>query len=57
MNLNKEWNFITRETHKNFNKSDLIKREILLCLQILLSKLELKNYLALKRIYASYLKD
>ncbi len=51
-NFNREWGFITAETHsKKFKKTVLIKREILFGLQILLSKLEIKNYLALKKIY------
>lgn len=51
-NFNQEWEFIIAETHsKKFRRTDLIKREILFGLQILLSKLEIKNYLALKKIY------
>lgn len=50
-NFNQEWKFIIAETHKKFRKTDLIKREVLFGLQILLSKLEVKNYLALKDIY------
>lgn len=51
-NFNQEWEFITTETHGNkFRQTDLIKREILFGLQILLSNLEMKNYLALKKIY------
>ncbi|MEK7562055.1 MAG: hypothetical protein AAB509_00030 [Patescibacteria group bacterium] len=52
--INQEWKFITAETHdKKFRKTNLIKREILFSLQILLSKTEKKNYLALKKIYAN----
>jgi hypothetical protein len=50
-NLNREWDFITEETHKKFRKSDTLKREILFVLQILLSKLEIQNYFTLKKIY------
>ena len=47
-----EWEFVTAETHnKKFKKADLIKREILFGLQILLGKMERKNYLALKKVY------
>jgi len=47
----KEWEFIIAETHKKFKKTDLLKREVLFTLQILLSKSELENYSRLKRIY------
>ena len=49
--FNQEWEFITAETHSKKFRQDLIKREVLFGLQILLSKLEIKNYLALKKIY------
>jgi hypothetical protein len=51
--FNQEWDFLVKETHKKFRKADLIKREVLLGLQILLSKLEIKNYYALKKIYCT----
>ena len=50
-NFNQEWEFITAETHSKKFRQDLIKREVLFGLQILLSKLEIKNYFALKKIY------
>ena len=51
-NLNREWKFIISETRdERPAKNNLIKRETLFGLQILLSKLEIKNYLALKEIY------
>jgi hypothetical protein len=50
-NLNEEWEFIILETHKKFNKKDLFKKEILFALQALLSKAEIKNYFALKKMY------
>lgn len=50
-NFDREWKFVTAETHKKFKKTGLIKREVLFGLQILLSKLEVKNYLALKDVY------
>jgi len=50
-NLNKEWKFIITETHSKRDRKDLLKREILFVLQILLSKMERKNYLKLKKIY------
>jgi hypothetical protein len=50
-NLNKEWKFITTETHSKKDRKDLAKREILFVLQVLLRKLERKNYLKLKEIY------
>lgn len=50
-NFNREWKFILAETHKKFRKTDLIKREVLFGLQILLGKLDIKNYIILKDIY------
>lgn len=51
-NFNNEWKFIISEIHnKKPSKSNLIKREILFSLQILLSKIEIKNYLSLKKVY------
>jgi len=50
-NLNKEWKFITTETHSKKDRKDLIKREILFILQILLCKMEIGIYLKLKKIY------
>jgi len=50
-NLNKEWRFIITETHSKKDRKDLLKREILFALQILLSKIEKENYLKLKKIY------
>jgi hypothetical protein len=51
--FNQEWKFITAEIHnKKYKTDNLIKREILFCLQILLTKMEKKNYIALKEIYA-----
>lgn len=53
-NFGREWRFVTAETHnKMFGKTDLIKREILFGLQILLSRSEIKNYIALKKIYCT----
>ncbi|MGB9756087.1 MAG: hypothetical protein ACPLXO_04295 [Desulfurella sp.] len=51
MKLNKEWEFIKKETHKKLENKNLIKREVLFCLQILLSKLDIENYFSLKKIY------
>lgn len=52
--FNREWEFIISETHnKRPTKNNLIKREILFGLQLLLSKFEKKNYLVLKKIYCS----
>lgn len=63
INLNQEWSFVTTETHKEKpNKANLLKRESLFALEILLGKIELtasphelnflkKNYLALKKLY------
>lgn len=51
-NPEREWEFITAEVHsKKARKMSEMKREILLVLQILLGKMEIKNYLALKKIY------
>lgn len=53
-NFNREWGFITAETHnKKPRKTNLVKREILFGLQILLSNLEIKNYLKLKKVYCT----
>ncbi len=51
--FNREWEFIVAEVHnKKSKKANLIKKEILFCLQILLGRFEIKNYPALKEIYA-----
>ncbi len=53
-NFNHEWEFVISEIHhKRPTKDNLIKREILFCLQVLLSRFEKKKYLALKKIYCS----
>jgi hypothetical protein len=53
-NFHKEWEFIIAETHnEKFRKSDLIKREILFVLQILLCQQNQEDYLRLKKIYYS----
>lgn len=49
--FNREWDFITTETHKKKLEKTSFKKEVLFCLQILLSKLEIKNYISLKKIY------
>lgn len=50
IDFEKEWEFITVETHnKKIRKADLIKREVLFALQILLSRFETKNYFFLKK--------
>ena len=47
-----EWEFIISEIHaEKPRKDNLLKREILFSLQILLSKTERKNYFLLKKIY------
>ncbi|MBI2630831.1 hypothetical protein HYW73_01265 [Candidatus Nomurabacteria bacterium] len=50
-NLNREWEFITKETHSKKDRKNLLKREVLFVLQILLCRLEKGNYFILKRIY------
>ncbi|OGE64375.1 hypothetical protein A3I48_02270 [Candidatus Daviesbacteria bacterium RIFCSPLOWO2_02_FULL_36_7] len=50
-NLDGEWEFVTTETHHKKFRKNLIKREVLFGLQILLSKAEIKNYLNLKKLY------
>lgn len=50
-NFYREWDFIVAETHDKKFRKNLIKREILFVLQILLSRLDLKNYSNLKKIY------
>ena len=51
-NFEQEWEFITVEIHSEKpRETNLIKREILLALQVLLSGMEKKNYFTLKKIY------
>ena len=51
-NFDREWEFITAETHnKKFRKTNSSKREALFVLQILLSRFETENYFRLKKIY------
>lgn len=50
-NINQEWKFIIAETHKKKFRKNLIKREILFGLQILLCRMEKNNYSSLKKIY------
>lgn len=51
MSLEKEWKFIIKETHKDYKRTNLLRTEILFALQVLLIRLELKNYFYLKNIY------
>ena len=51
LNFNREWEFVTAETHSKKLRTNLIKREMLFGLQILLSKVEIKNYFDLKKFY------
>lgn len=52
ININKEWDFIIQETHLQKPTNDnLIKREMLFTLQILLSNSNLVNYSSLKTKY------
>ena len=53
LNFNREWEFVTAETHSKKFRTNLIKREMLFGLQILLGKAEIKNYLDLKKIYVT----
>ena len=57
MNLNKEWNFIKNEIHKDKpTKNNLLKRELLFILQILLSNINSFNrsiYFKSKKRYLS----
>jgi len=51
-NLEREWNFIINEIHsRRFKKTNLIKKETLFAMEVLLCKLMIKTYLTLKRIY------
>ena len=50
-NVNREWKFIITETHSKKDRKNLLKREVLFVLQILLSRLEKGNYFTLKDIY------
>lgn len=50
--FNSEWEFIISEVHaEKPRKNNLLKREILFSLQILLSRTERKDYFLLKKIY------
>ena len=52
LDFNKEWKFITSETHKTKpTKTNATEREILFVMQVLLSRSEKKNYLNLKKLY------
>lgn len=65
INFNQEWGFIITETHKEKPcKKNLVKREVLFNLQILLNKIEKigkankinflrRNYFLLKKIYCA----
>lgn len=70
INFNQEWDFIIAETHNEKpNRENLIKREILFALQLILDKIQMsaigtkeiamkkifseENYYALKAIYCS----
>ncbi len=55
-NFDDEWGFVTTETHKKRVAKDLMAREILFGLQILLGKMEKRAYLVLKRIYQNELR-
>lgn len=53
-NLDKEWKFITSKIHgKKPTKSNLLERETLFVLEILLCKInmKMKTYLDLKKLY------
>lgn len=55
LNQNKEWAFIVKEVHKeSYNGKNLLKREILFILQLLLSKNEVDIYLLTKKHYLSF---
>ncbi len=50
----REWEFITAETHNEKpSETNLMRREVLFGLQILLGRAEMGNYLALKKIYCA----
>ena len=52
IDYDQEWEFITHELHsEKASKTNLIRRETLFGLQILLCKMEAANYLALKNFY------
>lgn len=50
-NIDREWKFITTETHSKKDRKNLLKREVLFVLQILLCRMEKGNYFTLKGIY------
>ena len=50
--LNDEWNFIVNETHReNPISNNLLKRELLFLLQILLSSGDIEHYKTIKMHY------
>lgn len=52
MNLDKEFDFIIKETHKEkASAKNFFKRRLLLAMQILLPKRDFKTYKFLKQIY------
>jgi len=51
LSFSREWEFVITETHSKKFRTNLIKRGMLFGLQILLSKVETKNYLDLKKLY------
>jgi len=54
IDYNQEWDFITHEIHsEKASKINLVRREALFGLQILLCKMEADNYLALKKFYCA----
>ena len=56
VNLDKEWSFVVKETHsEKAGLKNLVKREILFALQVLLCKIatgKARQQLALKRDYS-----
>ena len=46
-----EWKFVISETHKKRFRKNILKRETLFYMQLLLSRLEIKKYIDLKKMY------
>ena len=56
LNSDGEWNFITKEIHREkLNDKNRLKRELLFVLQILLSKEDYTLYLKSKEKYMNFL--
>ena len=54
MNSDNEWKFIQQEVHaEKPTKKNLLKREVLFCMQILLSRKDVAIYRKMKEFYSA----